>query len=106
MAGYFFGGAVSEAGNGDEHAEQRRDSLRNLLPQKFIEGAAFRGGQRYVQGILSETQRAASHHGKNCGGKGCERRGSAACVEEKRRRQRRGRAEDYRYGGDWAGAAR
>jgi len=51
---------ISQAWDGHEHAQQWRESLRNLLPEEFAQGAALCGGQPAHVRILRKAQRAVS----------------------------------------------
>ena len=94
-----FGGphrAPSEAGHGDEHAQQRRGPCRALLPDGFAEGAAVRrrGGAPLL--VLRRARRAARPLRQ--AGRGEPRRGSAADrgARRPRARQRRRRTRARR----------
>src|SRR5258708_4625184 len=45
LARRFSGRAISKAGHGYQHAQQRREPLGNLLYEEFAQGAAVRGGE-------------------------------------------------------------
>ena len=99
-----FGGAhraASEAGHGNEHAQQRRRSCRALLPGEFAEGAVVRrrGGAPLL--VLRRARRAARPLRQ--AGRGEPRRGGAADrgarrprAGQRRRRTRAGRPAVHR----------
>ncbi len=76
--------AISEAGHGNQHAQQRREPLRHLLPEEFVEGAVLRGGQPADLRILQKTQRAVSSLRKTRRCRGCSRSGGTHCAEKTR----------------------
>src|SRR5216684_633985 len=82
LAGCFPRRAISEAGHGHQHAEQRGESFGDLLSEKLAEGATLRGRKSPHVRFLQEAQRAVPSPRETSGGgeRACGR--STCCAEE------------------------
>src|SRR3984957_20321664 len=85
VAGRVSAGAESARRHGDEHAQQRCDSLRNLLSEGFAQGEAVRGREYSRVRILRKVQSAVSQ----------DREAGCRLEQERRARARKASSEGH-----------